>query len=84
MATILPSTTAGVIEGAVAAQGGGCYYCGERHSDRVTCGEVQGRLDGVTVHNPEGRGGLSCWAGGRRPALAADWETDEEWVLGGL
>lgn len=61
-----------------------CPKCGERHNpERVSCSDVQARIDGVSVGNPEGTGGLACWAGARQPAptTEADLGEPEEWEL---
>lgn len=60
-----------------------CFYCGEAHNPRrISCSEVQARIDGVSVGNPEGTGGLSCWAGSSIPLPApADSAEAPEWVL---
>lgn len=61
-----------------------CTYCDEAHNpERVSCSTVQARIDGVSVGNPEGTGGLACWAGSSIPLPAApDTEAESpEWRL---
>lgn len=77
----LPTTIAGVIEGCEAAHSaGGCRLCGERHNPRrLSCGDVQSRIDGVDVGRPEGTGGVPCWAGAPARPLVDGPGVDEEW-----
>lgn len=56
-----------------------CGWCGYRHNPRFTsCTEVRGRVDGVSVSNPEGG---AVWAQPTPARVAAGYsETDEEWA----
>lgn len=57
-----------------------CAYCGEHHNpERISCSAVQARIDGVSVGNPEGTGGLACWAGAERPLAAPELAEAPEW-----
>lgn len=77
MTIVLPTTVSGVVEGAVASHYTGCPRCGERHNPRKSrCEDVQARIDGVTVGNPEGTGGLSCHAGPKLRPIPEAYEED--------
>lgn len=78
MTLALPTTIAGAVEAAVASHFSGCPTCGERHNPRrISCSDVAARIDGVTRANPEGTGGLACWAGPK--PIVRSVESDEEW-----